>query len=47
MVLSIFLLKAVFNYKESVVLEAAQSNPLGPGITAEEIAEKYAELPEE
>ena len=47
MVLSIFLLKAVFGYKESVVLETPVDNSFVQELSPEEIALKYADLPEE
>ena len=47
MVLSIFLLKSIFGFKESVVLETPATNPLGPEITPEEIASRYTNLPGE
>lgn len=47
MVLSIFLLKAVFGYKETYVLEAPVDNSYVEELTPDQIAEKYSYLPEE
>ena len=48
MVLSIFLLKSIFGYKESVVIETpANDTILNEEVDAEAIARKYGYLPEE
>jgi len=43
----IFLMKNNMGYTDQTEIVVTPNNPLGENVTAEEIAEKYAELPEE
>ena len=47
MVMSIFLLKSIFGFKEGITIETTVRDPLGEPVSAEEIARKYSELPPE
>lgn len=47
MVMSIFLLKAIFGFRESIVIETPAADPLGSPRTPEEIEALYRDLPDE
>lgn len=44
---AIFTAKARHGWRDSIVIETKATNPLGPELPVEEIAEKYAFLPDE
>ena len=47
MVMSIFILKAVAKWRDNIVIEHTTTEPLAVTMDAEQVAAKYAELPED